>query len=176
MTQATDCATGSATEFVVEPDMIERYRPHADPAVEGLPWMHPLDAFGVFAEEAGGVDRINAQRTAIGLGDHRWALWVARALGVGLSTVKQYDPNRRTHDLRGPSCLYRYFDADGNLLYVGIAKDPDKRRREHERTSQWLHLATERTVEWYDDRDSALAAERRAIRDERPIHNRVGNR
>lgn len=172
MTQATGCDTC----FEPEPDMIERYRPHADPALEGRPWMHPLDAIGVFTMEGEGIDLLDAQRTATGLGDHRWALWVARSLGVGLSTVKKYDPNRRTYDLRGPSSLYRYYDAGGRLLYVGIAKDPDKRRDEHARSSAWFPLAASRTVEWFDDRDSALAAERAAIRSESPIHNVVGVR
>ena len=146
-------------------------------------WMHPLDAIGVKVMDPDGipqgrerVDRFDALRTEVGIGRLRWSHWTAKALGVGLSTVKKYDPDVSTYDLRGPSCLYRYFDAEGRLLYVGIAKDPDKRRREHANRSPWYPLAATRTLEWFDDRDAALRGERHAIRDESPLYNVVGAR
>lgn len=73
--------------------------------------------------------------------------------------------------------MYRYFDANGTLLYVGIAKDPDKRYGEHVSAgARWVPYAASRTVAECPDRESALAAERAAIRDEMPVYNRVGSR
>ena len=147
-------------------------------------WMHPLDALAVktgpdpegIYKGTARIERFDALRTEVGVGRLVWTHWTSRAMGIGIAAVKQYDPDKGTYDLRGPSCLYRYFDDDGRLLYVGIAKDPDKRRREHAKLSAWFPLAANRTLEWFDDRDSALAAERAAIRSESPIHNVVGVR
>lgn len=147
-------------------------------------WMHPLDAIAIKvtgepAEVPTGerrVDTFDSMRTMAGMTMHQRLYWTSRSLGIGMAEARKYDPDKGTYDLRGPSCLYRFFGDDGRLLYVGIAKDPDKRRREHAKLSAWFPLAANRTLEWFDDRDSALAAERAAIRSESPIHNVVGVR
>ncbi|MET7900365.1 GIY-YIG nuclease family protein [Streptomyces sp. NPDC005355] len=69
------------------------------------------------------------------------------------------------------TALYRCFDADEELLYVGISNDPANRWRQHQSTATWWRDVTMRTVEWYDDRPSAEAAERKAIQTECPRHN-----
>lgn len=76
------------------------------------------------------------------------------------------------------TALYRYFDADGVLLYVGISNDPDFRWKAHlygvDRKA-WPRRAVSRTAEWYDSRAAALTAEEAAIHLERPIFNRTHN-
>jgi predicted GIY-YIG superfamily endonuclease len=72
--------------------------------------------------------------------------------------------------------LYRFYDADGVLLYVGRTTDPTSRLRAHRQAKPWWpdiariemqHLAS----------PSALAdAEIRAIRDEAPLYNIAGTR
>lgn len=70
------------------------------------------------------------------------------------------------------TALYRHFDGDGGLLYIGISKDPEGRWMAHRGNREpWIHLATRRTDEWFDSRHAALAAEARAIRAERPRFN-----
>lgn len=71
------------------------------------------------------------------------------------------------------TALYRFFAADGSLLYVGITFDPDARQRQHERTAAmtWWPLQARRTVEWFDSRPAAEAAEKQAIKQERPRFN-----
>jgi predicted GIY-YIG superfamily endonuclease len=68
--------------------------------------------------------------------------------------------------------LYRFFDADGVLLYVGITSDIEQRwsRHANDRKSWWPHVA-KKTVEWLDNRWEASQAEARAVRDEGPMHN-----
>lgn len=147
-------------------------------------WMHPLRAMAVKAmgeplEPPVGerrVDHFDCMRTMEGMSKHQRLYWVARAAGVGMSQARQYDLDRETHDLSGPSCLYRFYDADGALLYVGITKDPTKRTREHSKRSEWHPFARSRTLEWFEDRESALDAERAAIHRERPLFNRLGAR
>ncbi|MET8506787.1 GntR family transcriptional regulator [Streptomyces sp. NPDC004787] len=69
--------------------------------------------------------------------------------------------------------LYRYFDAERKLLYLGVTSDPARRDREHRRNAAdlWYPLVAGRGVDWYDTREEAEAAERRAIREEKPRFN-----
>ncbi|VDS07603.1 hypothetical protein PARHAE_00780 [Paracoccus haematequi] len=67
--------------------------------------------------------------------------------------------------------LYRYFDAQGHLLYVGITKDffgRDSTRW----VLPWRYKAARVTLEMFQNRRMAELAERTAIRDENAIHNR----
>jgi predicted GIY-YIG superfamily endonuclease len=70
-----------------------------------------------------------------------------------------------------PTGLYRHFDADGLLLYVGISSKPPQRLAEHARGSDWAKAIARVTIEWFETREAALAAEANAIRDEAPIFN-----
>lgn len=72
---------------------------------------------------------------------------------------------------QGRTALYRVFDATGQLLYVGISANPDLRFGQHSETKDWWSAVAERKVEWLDTRQEALAAERTAIRTERPVWN-----
>lgn len=145
-------------------------------------WMHPMRSIAVRVqmdpeEPPRGADRLDwfdAWRTWEGLHEHDRITWTARCLGLTRDQVKTYLPDRHTYDLSGKSALYRYFDRRGTLLYVGIAKDPDKRDGEHRHTAEWYEYATRRTLEWRPDRRSALDAETAAIRAEEPIFNRLG--
>jgi len=67
--------------------------------------------------------------------------------------------------------LYRHFDGDGNLLYVGISINPFKRLDEHKHSSQWFDFVKNVTIEFFDNREEALRAETTAIAKEKPIYN-----
>lgn len=70
-----------------------------------------------------------------------------------------------------PTILYRYFDDNNRLLYVGITKDQRKRFSSHNRKSLWMTDAVRCTLEHFETREKAKAAETRAIQDEYPLHN-----
>lgn len=74
-----------------------------------------------------------------------------------------------------PTALYRFFDADGALLYVGITADLGKRWAKHQSEKPWWPHVTKKTVRWYGERPSALAAEAEAIKDELPRYNVAGS-
>ncbi|MGW3196290.1 GIY-YIG nuclease family protein [Streptomyces sp. NPDC001118] len=76
------------------------------------------------------------------------------------------EPSERT-------ALYRLYDADDRLLYVGIAKDVRKRWQAHEQTKPWWHLVTANRVEWLPTRQQARAAELVAMESESPLYNGV---
>ncbi|MDQ0758737.1 GntR family transcriptional regulator [Streptomyces canus] len=74
------------------------------------------------------------------------------------------------------TALYRHFDANGDLLYIGISKDPEGRWMAHRGNREpWIHQAVRRIDEWYNSRPEALAAETKAIRAERPPFNGTHN-
>ncbi|CAN5579757.1 hypothetical protein BH10PSE14_BH10PSE14_07020 [soil metagenome] len=74
----------------------------------------------------------------------------------------------------GDACaLYRFFDASGELLYVGISISAFRRTAEHSRGSPWFDAIAQMTIERFDSRAKALSAERIAILTEKPKHNVV---
>jgi predicted GIY-YIG superfamily endonuclease len=67
--------------------------------------------------------------------------------------------------------LYRLFGPDGTLLYAGVSDDWTRRLRQHWQTKQWAGEILGVTLETYSDRVAVLAAERKAIRAEKPLYN-----
>jgi predicted GIY-YIG superfamily endonuclease len=70
-----------------------------------------------------------------------------------------------------PTALYRLYDANDALLYLGISWNPDFRLEGHQNDKHWSHLVARRTVEWYPSRPAALAAEATATAVEKPLHD-----
>lgn len=66
--------------------------------------------------------------------------------------------------------LYRYYDSEGELLYVGITINLAGREAKHRRRA-WWPLVADVHLEEHPGRVSALAAERAAIHHEKPIYN-----
>ena len=78
---------------------------------------------------------------------------------------------------RGTSvtALYRWYDADDLLLYIGITNDPHVRQSSHAKKSSWADFAVRGTIERYSSRPDAEAAEKFAIESERPLFNHQHN-
>ncbi|HEY9370401.1 GIY-YIG nuclease family protein [Streptomyces sp.] len=75
----------------------------------------------------------------------------------------------------GATCLYRLYDKDRGLLYVGIANNPVNRLNAHrwDKGKPWRHDIAIQSVEWFETRVAAEDAEVAAIRSELPLHNRT---
>jgi len=69
--------------------------------------------------------------------------------------------------------LYRHFDANGALLYVGQSNNCFERFQEHRQSSDWTTLSVVMRIERFESRKAALAAERQAIFLEKPRFNDV---
>lgn len=67
--------------------------------------------------------------------------------------------------------LYRHYDAQGVLLYVGVSLNAVGRLADHKRAAPWFCKISRVTVEHYASREAALEAERLAIVAEKPLHN-----
>lgn len=73
---------------------------------------------------------------------------------------------------RGRHVVYRLFDQDDRLLYVGSTRNWLGRLKAHRR--KWGDLIARTTTEEYDDAESMLEAEAAAIHDEKPALNAKG--
>ncbi|WP_435643840.1 GIY-YIG nuclease family protein [Streptomyces sp. H49] len=71
-----------------------------------------------------------------------------------------------------PTAVYRLYDAEDRLLYVGITRNLARRWDQHSRAQSWWHLVTRREAEWHTDRASAEAAEITAVQSEAPQFNK----
>lgn len=69
------------------------------------------------------------------------------------------------------TALYRLFNADGKLLYVGIADDLHRRWVQHARSKAWWPEVAKKTADWHDSRGDAEKAEVKAIEEELPLYN-----
>ena len=69
------------------------------------------------------------------------------------------------------TCLYRHFDSQNNLLYVGISINAIVRFSEHRASSKWSSQIATMTVERFSSHEEAYNAETQAIRLEHPKHN-----
>jgi predicted DNA-binding transcriptional regulator AlpA len=72
-----------------------------------------------------------------------------------------------------PTCLYRHWSADGELLYVGVSLSVLQRAAHHKHCSPWFREIARIDIEWFPTRGEALRAERSAIWREKPRHNQV---
>ena len=71
--------------------------------------------------------------------------------------------------------LYRHYDNEENLLYVGISLSAFERFRAHKMNSKWANKVSKMTVEYFSSRKEASDAEKEAILIEKPLYNIVYN-
>jgi excinuclease UvrABC nuclease subunit len=74
------------------------------------------------------------------------------------------------------TALYRVYDGQDALLYIGVSNDFGTRWKSHARNQPWWPEVRRQTVTWYESRDEALAEEAAAIKAEHPRFNTVHNR
>jgi predicted GIY-YIG superfamily endonuclease len=68
--------------------------------------------------------------------------------------------------------LYRFYDSNKILLYVGISKNLMTRFQNHYESKTWINQVAETKVEWFESRKLAGLQERAAIRWEYPLYNK----
>lgn len=74
-------------------------------------------------------------------------------------------------------CVYRFFDVDDNLLYVGSAVYFNLRFSQHvQRRARWVPLAARALVTWYPSAMESEVGEEATIIAERPLFNEEHNR
>jgi hypothetical protein len=71
-----------------------------------------------------------------------------------------------------PTALYRLYDAEDVLLYVGITAAPAPRMERHADRQAWWPEVARKTMTWYSTRLEAATAEVAAIEAEKPRYNK----
>ena len=74
-----------------------------------------------------------------------------------------------------PTSLYKYFDHDDVLLYVGITSRGVARNTEHNKSKSWWQYVVRQTVEHHRNRKSAEEREAALIKKFAPPFNKRGN-
>jgi GIY-YIG catalytic domain len=75
---------------------------------------------------------------------------------------------------QNPYTVYRHFDKDGVLLYIGATRDLWQRKSDHRFKSFWYSDVARTETETFSTWGKALEAERHAILTENPLYNVVG--
>lgn len=71
------------------------------------------------------------------------------------------------------TALYRHYQADGQLAYIGVTKDPQRRLAQHVAKADWVATITTTEMQWFNSKPEAMAAEADAIRSEKPLFNKI---
>lgn len=71
--------------------------------------------------------------------------------------------------------VYRLYDRDDALLYVGCTRDVEERMSQHKWTAPWIAEVDRCESDSYPTKAEALAVERAAIISLRPRHNQTHN-
>lgn len=159
--------------------------------LDGMEWMSLGHAFSTNAEIAmAAPDQpatgdlrtayMLALRTIKTASEYETALALSYQMGLSIqqsqSLLKRAKAAEAGPNGKDVCSLYRHFDAQGRLLYVGIAKSPELRAEQHQRSSRWCRFVADSTVEWLPSRAAACEAERVAIMTEKPIFNETHNK
>jgi hypothetical protein len=69
------------------------------------------------------------------------------------------------------TALYRHFDKNGNLLYVGVSLNAIERTISHRDKSHWYNDIARIEIEWHHSRSAAYYHQKQAIQREHPRYN-----
>lgn len=72
--------------------------------------------------------------------------------------------------------VYRAYDADGRLLYIGHTKNTERRWDGHKKTAMWRSYCFKIITKEYVSKAEAVAVEKRAIRMLAPLYNSQNNK
>lgn len=72
--------------------------------------------------------------------------------------------------------LYRAFDANEKLLYVGQSTSVIGRLKEHIKSSEWSGFVDNITLQRFTNERQLFRAEMKAIQEEKPMYNKTHNR
>lgn len=84
-----------------------------------------------------------------------------------------FPPYTRRMEQTTSAGLYRFFDKDGTLLYVGLSFNVRVRIQQHHRTAPWFRSVATISIERFADAVTLRAAEKTAVATEAPKYNQL---
>lgn len=134
----------------------QRWKKYGDPNTVFAEYKHSTDICG--------LPDCNNKHTAQGFCRKHYTRW------------KRYrDPNsiKETHEhlQQKQTYLYRLYDVDNNLLYIGISYNLKMRFSKHARTKDWWPQVHKKYIRKYPNRFEAARIEEQAIKKYHPKHN-----
>lgn len=72
----------------------------------------------------------------------------------------------------GDYVVYRHFNCEGDLLYVGMTSNVCARNLQHKNISHWFSQVSKITLDWFSEKKEAKDAEASAICSENPKYNK----
>lgn len=94
--------------------------------------------------------------------------WIFRP-PLDRKTKRNY--SNRIINPEGPCSVYRVYDSEGTLLYVGITARGVWRARQHAYRSEWWTLMARQEWEHFGSREEALAREAMLLLEHHPPYN-----
>lgn len=106
----------------------------------------------------------------------RWRRKVPKTIAI-LDAMDDYMEKIHGPKIKKMPCqLYRHFAADGTLLYVGVSLNALLRQHAHKTgRSPWFEQIAKIEIQNLPTKKAALEAERKAIKDEKPLYNVLHN-
>jgi len=98
-------------------------------------------------------------------------LYVRAGTSFFSNLAKRKNVTQESRKSSGTFHLYRHFDADGRLLYVGASINAVRRLANHRDEAAWFERLARIEVEHFIEKDDMLIAEAEAIKAERPEFN-----
>lgn len=104
--------------------------------------------------------------------------WAVSSREAAIALLDDWDTEMSHHRIGGSKhILYRHFDEDGTLLYVGkTSRPPMQRLSEHVRNSDWSRRIATVRFERFENAAALARAEREAIQTEGPLFNTAHSR
>lgn len=103
----------------------------------------------------------------------RYADVVEKAIEAGGNNPWPTDARKRLSTAQQTHYVYRMYDDQEDLLYIGVTCNPARRFNDHRDSKNWFNDIATVQLETYPNQKAAYDAEAYAIKHERPLHNRV---
>ncbi|MBT56195.1 MAG: hypothetical protein CMF72_22690 [Mameliella sp.] len=125
----------------------------------------------VDGKEVSGDSEISRQSLLVGQMQNRHHVRVSRGHVEPDDVLEAPLPKKPRRKWPDGPCVYRLFDADGRLLWIGCTQKYRSRRYQHRSTSAFGKEIAQEEVVPFKTMRAALDEERRAIWHEKPIYN-----
>jgi len=173
------CSVRPDRDYPLDPrDLIHVNRSHLGSKTWRIPnylgdWIELVRDSGAveLCFKAGGLTRLHLGRWLLNTASPPLRAVGLREAHVQTLPIKRHRVYGVKYDRKRPHVLYRFYDDEDRLLYVGISLVLAQRFIAHRNTKAWWGKVARAEFSHYPDESSARLAERTAIAKEQPLYN-----